>query len=49
MKDWKASVRTWERRNKTNISSNTLNKNKIQTLSKIDIQLNEYEKGKQYL
>jgi len=49
MKDWKASVRTWERRNKTNISNNTLNKNKIQTLSKIDIQLNEYEKGKQYL
>tara|TARA_R100001198_G_C5222445_1_gene204114 strand:+ start:441 stop:1094 length:654 start_codon:yes stop_codon:yes gene_type:complete len=49
MKDWKASVRTWERRNKTHISSNTLNKNKIQTLSKIDIQLNEYEKGKQYL
>jgi len=39
MKDWKAAVRTWERRNK----------NKPQTMSKIDTQLNEYLKGKEFL
>tara|TARA_R100001244_G_scaffold39271_1_gene35383 strand:+ start:315 stop:920 length:606 start_codon:yes stop_codon:yes gene_type:complete len=39
MKDWKASVRTWERREKK----------KPQTMSKIDMQLNEYLKGKEYL
>ena len=39
MKDWKASVRTWERREK----------DKPQTMSKIDAQLNEYLKGKEYL
>ena len=36
MKDWKAAVRTWEKRQKP-------------TMSKIDIQLNEYEKGKKLL
>tara|TARA_R100001224_G_scaffold63180_1_gene37808 strand:- start:7 stop:627 length:621 start_codon:yes stop_codon:yes gene_type:complete len=39
MKDWKACVRTWERRET----------NKPQTISKIDKHLNEYEKGKKYL
>ena len=39
MKDWKAAVRTWERRDKK----------KPQTMSKIDSQLNEYLKGKEYL
>ena len=39
MKDWKAAVRTWERREK----------DKPQTMSKIDAQLNEYLKGKEYL
>jgi hypothetical protein len=39
MKDWKAAVRTWERGD---------NK-KPQTMSKIDAQLNEYLKGKEYL
>jgi hypothetical protein len=39
MKDWKACVRTWEGREK----------NKPKTMSKIDMQLNEYLKGKEYL
>ena len=39
MKDWKACVRTWESREK----------NKPKTMSKIDMQLNEYLKGKEYL
>jgi len=39
MKDWKAAVRTWEKRDKK----------KPQTMSKIDSQLNEYLKGKEYL
>ena len=39
MKDWKACVRTWERREI----------NSPQTMSKIDKHLNEYEKGKKYL
>tara|TARA_Y100000401_G_C8284431_1_gene205286 strand:- start:330 stop:950 length:621 start_codon:yes stop_codon:yes gene_type:complete len=39
MKDWKACVRTWERREI----------NSPQSMSKIDKQLNEYEKGKKYL
>ena len=39
MKDWRAAVRTWERRKQ----------NKNQTMSKIDSQLNEYLKGKEYL
>ena len=39
MKDWKQAVITWEMRNK----------NKPQTMSKIDAQLNEYLKGKEYL
>ncbi len=39
MKDWKAAVRNWERRGK----------NKPKTTSKIDTQLNEYIKGKEYL
>ena len=38
MKDWKAAVRTWERR-----------ETKKQTMSKIDKQLNEYMEGKKYL
>ena len=38
MKDWKACVRTWERRDK-----------KKPTMSKIDSQINEYLKGKKYL
>jgi len=39
MKDWKACVRTWERREI----------NSPQSMSKIDKQLNEYLKGKEYL
>ena len=39
MKDWKAAVRNWERGDKK----------KPQTMSKIDAQLNEYLKGKEYL
>ena len=39
MKDWKAAVRNWERGDKK----------KPQTMSKIDRQLNEYLKGKEYL
>ena len=39
MKDWKAAVRTWERREAK----------KPKTMSKIDMQLNEYLKGKEYL
>ena len=39
MKDWKACVRTWESREKK----------KPKTMSKIDMQLNEYLKGKEYL
>jgi|TARA_R110001632_G_scaffold161505_1_gene279911 hypothetical protein len=38
MKNWKAAVRTWETR-----------ENKKPSTSKIDIQLNEYMKGKEYL
>ena len=41
MKDWKAAVRNWERGDKK--------KNKPNTMSKIDSQLNEYLKGKEYL
>ena len=39
MKSWKACIRTWESREK----------NKPKTMSKIDMQLNEYLKGKEYL
>tara|TARA_R110001599_G_scaffold15311_1_gene64437 strand:+ start:200 stop:808 length:609 start_codon:yes stop_codon:yes gene_type:complete len=39
MKNWKACIRTWEQREA----------NKPQTMSKIDNQLNEYLKGKEYL
>tara|TARA_R110001583_G_scaffold22461_3_gene84299 strand:+ start:2859 stop:3464 length:606 start_codon:yes stop_codon:yes gene_type:complete len=39
MKSWKACVRTWEGREK----------NKPKTMSKIDSQINEYLKGKEYL
>jgi len=39
MKDWKAAVITWEKRNY----------NKPKTMSKIDSQINEYLKGKEYL
>ena len=39
MKNWKACVRTWESREKKN----------PKTMSKIDMQLNEYLKGKEYL
>jgi len=39
MKDWKAAVRTWEKRESK----------KPNTMSKIDMQLNEYLKGKEYL
>ena len=39
MKDWKACVRTWERRDKK----------KPKKMSKIDSQLSEYLKGKEYL
>jgi hypothetical protein len=38
MKDWKKAIITWEKRD-----------TKKQTMSKIDKQLNEYLKGKQYL
>ena len=43
MKDWRACVRTWEMRakNKKTYAS--------KTMSKIDMQLNEYLKGKEYL
>lgn len=43
MKDWKACVRTWEMREK--------NKKTYvpKSMSKIDMQLNEYLKGKEYL
>jgi len=42
MKCWKAALRTWERRNK--------NKKQIKTtMSKLDAQMNEYLKGKEYL
>ena len=37
MRDWKAAVRTWERRDKKNPTS------------KIDAQLSEYIKGKELL
>ena len=39
MKDWKACIRTWERRDKK----------KPKSMSKIDKQLDEYLKGKEYL
>ena len=39
MKSWEACVRTWEGRDK----------NKPKTMSKIDSQINEYLKGKEYL
>tara|TARA_R110000787_G_scaffold12678_5_gene40757 strand:+ start:8829 stop:9434 length:606 start_codon:yes stop_codon:yes gene_type:complete len=39
MKNWKQSIITWENREK----------NKPKTMSKIDMQLNEYLKGKEYL
>lgn len=39
MKSWKACVRTWEKREAK----------KPKTISKIDMQLNEYLKGKEYL
>jgi len=39
MKDWKAAVRNWERGDKK----------KPKTMSKIDAQLSEYLKGKEYL
>jgi hypothetical protein len=39
MKDWKACIITWEKRDT----------NKPKTMSKIDMQLNEYLKGKEYL
>ena len=39
MKSWKACVRTWENRERNN----------PKTMSKIDMQLNEYLKGKEYL
>ena len=39
MKDWKAAIITWEKRDKK----------RPQTMSKIDSQLNEYLKGKEYL
>ena len=39
MKDWKACIITWEKREKKN----------PKTMSKIDMQLNEYLKGKEYL
>ena len=43
MKDWKACVRTWEMRDK---NKKTYIPN---SMSKIDMQLNEYLKGKKYL
>tara|TARA_R100000935_G_scaffold33135_1_gene53635 strand:- start:578 stop:1186 length:609 start_codon:yes stop_codon:yes gene_type:complete len=39
MKDWKACVRTWERRDK----------NKPKTMSKLDLQINEWQKAKELL
>ena len=39
MKDWKQAIITWEKRNYK----------KPKTMSKIDVQLNEYIKGKEYL
>jgi hypothetical protein len=39
MKDWKAAIRTWER----------TETKKEKPMSKIDKQLSEYLKGKQYL
>ena len=39
MKDWKAAVRTWERRETK----------KPKSMSKLDSQINEYLKGKEYL
>jgi hypothetical protein len=39
MKNWKQAIVTWEKRDKNN----------PQTMSKIDAQLNEYLKGKEYL
>ena len=41
MKDWKQAIITWEKRE--------YKKPKTQTMSKIDAQLNEYLKGKEYL
>ena len=38
MKDWKACVRTWERRD-----------DKRQTMSKLDSQLSQYEQAKKLL
>jgi len=42
MKDWKAAIRTWEMRNKKQYI-------KPNSISKIDIQINEYMKGKELL
>ena len=39
MKDWKACVRTWESRDK----------NKPKTMSKLDLQINEWQKAKELL
>jgi len=39
MKDWKACVRTWESREK----------NKPKTMSKLDVQINEWQKAKELL
>jgi len=39
MKNWKQAIITWEKREK----------NKPQTMSKLDTQINEYLKGKEYL
>ena len=39
MKDWKAAIVTWEKRDQK----------KPKTMSKIDSQINEYLKGKEYL
>ena len=44
MKDWKACVRTWEMRD-----NNKKNYSNSKGMSKIDLQLNEYLKGKEYL
>jgi len=43
MKDWRACVRTWEIRDKNKKTYAP------KTMSKIDMQLNEYLKGKEYL
>ena len=43
MKDWRACVRTWEMRDKNKKTYAT------KSMSKIDMQLNEYLKGKEYL